>query len=544
MRTSVTIPALLIAFGSGTLAAQDRLARIDSVFSQWNRTDGPGCLLGAKLKDEAPIIRGYGMANLEYGVPLRPESISESGSVAKQFTAAAVGLLALRGQLSLDDDIRKHLPEVPDFGKTITIRHLLTHTSGLRDQWGLLSLQGWGPGSQVHSLDQILDLVSRQRRLNFDPGTEYLYSNTGYALAALIVRRVSGKPLAEFSRDELFLPLGMEHTEWRDDYRRVVPGRATAYAREGNRWVQDMPFTMVHGNGGLLSSMADLLVWNDALTTGKIPGGGALVRMLEEPFRLVDGTSTGYGLGLQEETNGGRRAIGHGGATAGYRTYLVRWPEPGLSVAVWCNAANADPARAARGVAEVLIGPPPGARPPAPRVAVSEAELSLLAGAYRDTTTDQTATVTVAGGSVSVSAGGPSVTLIPMGAGRFWHEAAGEFRFSREGTRWRLVRPSGQGTRTYLPAEAFDAGSVKLDEYAGRYRSAELDMIYRIRVGAGRLDLVLNGFQPPAPMTPVYRDGFRGGPGTIRFVRDGSGRITGFRIFAGRVRDLRVDRVD
>ena len=142
-------------------------------------------------------------------------------------------------------------------------------------------------------------------------------------------------------------------------------------------------------------------------------------------------------------------------------------------------------------MAEVLIGPPPpGAGPPSPRVTVSEAELSPLAGVYRDTTTDQTATVTVAGGSVSVSAGGPSVMLIPLGAGRFWHEAAGEFRFSREGTQWRVIRPSGQGTRSYLSAEAFDAGSVKLDEYAGRYRSAELDMIYRIRVGAGRLDRV------------------------------------------------------
>ncbi|MEO8452676.1 MAG: serine hydrolase domain-containing protein, partial [Gemmatimonadota bacterium] len=187
LERALMISTLALPLLAAPVAAQYPVARIDSVFSQWNRTDSPGCLLGVRDRDREPLLRAYGMANLEYATPLTPESISESGSVAKQFTAATVALLAVRGRLSLDDDIRKYLPEVPDFGKTITIRHILTHTSGLRDQWALLGLIGRPPGSEVHTVDQILYLVSRQRRLNFDPGSAYLYSNTGYVLAGIIV---------------------------------------------------------------------------------------------------------------------------------------------------------------------------------------------------------------------------------------------------------------------------------------------------------------------------------------------------------------------
>lgn len=534
---------LLLATALGVpAAAQNHLARIDSVFSQYRRSDGPGCLLGARRRNEPSILRAYGMANLEYGIALNPESISESGSVAKQFTSAAVALLATRGKLSLDDDIRKYLPEVPDFGKTITIRNLLTHTSGLRDQWVLLALQGWPPGTQVHSLDQILDLVSRQRRLNFDPGTRYLYSNTGYALAAIIVKRVSGKPLAEFSRDELFLPLGMHHTEWRDDYRRVVPGRAVAYAQENGKWVQDMPFTMVHGNGGLLSSMGDLLTWNDALTAGTIPGGAALVRMMEEPFTLTDGTSTGYGLGLMDESYGGRRGIGHSGATAGYRTYLVRWPDDGLSVAVWCNAANANPIALAQGVADVLLGPPPGAKPPAPPVAVTAADLAPLAGRYRDSTADDVIAFMANGAQLSMGNVAPGLPLTSLGGRRFWSESVGEVRFLAGGRE--MVRQGREGIRTYQRLQPIDSATVRLADYVGKYRSPELDMTYTVRLKDGRLEWLMNAFQPPTPLSPLYADGFRGGPLSVRFARNGAGKVTGARIFAGRGLQIQVDRIE
>ncbi len=544
MRRLLAFIAVGFCVWPGLARAQYPVARIDSIFTPWNRPTAPGCLLGVGRTGQERLIRAYGMANLEYGTPLDPESVSESGSVAKQFTAATVGLLAVRGQLSLDDDIHKYLPEVPDFGKKITIRHLLTHTSGLRDQWALLGLIGWPPGTEVHGLDLILDLVSRQRRLNFSPGAEYLYSNTGYALAAIIVQRVTGKTLAEYSKRELFQPLGMTHTEWRDDFRRVVPKRATAYSPgPGGAWTQDMPFTNVYGNGGLLSTMADLLTWNDALTTARIPGGRPLVDLLEARAKLDDGTSISYALGLTHDDYHGVHEIGHGGATAGYRTYLARWPERGLSVAVFCNAASADPGRYARTVADVVLGLPNRSDPPAPAATVTAAELAGLAGSFRDTTTDQAITFAVRDGNLAASLGGPWAALTPLGSGRFWSDVAGEFRFEPPTAPDRAIQQR-DGIKTFLKQPPFDTAGVRLSDYQGSYRSPELDVTYEVRIRDGGLELK-NGYRPPIRLVPTYADGFRlpGGFGGVRFARTDDGRVSGIRIFAGRARDVWFDKI-
>jgi CubicO group peptidase (beta-lactamase class C family) len=542
MRFSSALVAVGLLGWPASVRAQYPVAKIDSIFAPWRGSAGPGCLLGVARAGQDRLIRAYGMANLESGTPLEPESVSESGSVAKQFTAASVGLLAVRGKLSLDDDIHRYLPEVPDFGTPITIRHLLTHTSGLRDQWALLGLVGWPPGTEVHSLDLILDLVAHQRRLNFAPGAEYLYSNTGYALAALIVQRVSGKSLAEFSKTELFLPLGMTHTQWRDDFRRVVPKRATAYSPgAGGTWVQDMPFTNVYGNGGLLSTMADLLTWNDALSTGKIPGGRPLVELLETRARLTDGTAIGYALGLLHDDYHGVHEIGHGGATAGYRTYLARWPDRGLSVAVFCNAGSADPARYARGVADLVLGLEPPA--PAPSAPLTAAELGSYAGRYRDTTTDQTITFAGKDGRLTVSAGGGSIPLVSQGGGRFSGDGIGEIRFDSSTAPGRVVQRN-DGTKIFVKQGSFDSAAVKLSDYEGSYRSPELEVVYRIALHDGRLEL-RNGYRVPFALVPVYPDGFRQSAlfGTIRFARGPDGAVRGFRAFVGRARDVWFDRM-
>ena len=231
----------LILFGvvaAAPLRAQDTSTlgpRIDSIFGQFTRST-PGCTVGLAKDGRTLYTHGYGSANLEYGVPLTDSTVMESGSVAKQFTASAIVLLALDGKLSLDDDVRKYLPEVPDFGgQRITIRNLLTHTSGLRDQWGLLGIEGRGPGTQVQTPMTTLDLVEHQRMLNFPPGSHYLYSNTGYVLAGLIVQRVSGKALEEFTRERLFDPLGMHHTEWRGFHEDCPEPRHRVYRHGGQR---------------------------------------------------------------------------------------------------------------------------------------------------------------------------------------------------------------------------------------------------------------------------------------------------------------------
>lgn len=527
--------ALAALMAPAPLAGQTTAGILDSVFVEWRSTQGPGCTVGVDSAGTR-ISRAYGMANLEYRVPLRVESVVESGSVAKQFTSAAVALLAIRGKLSLDDDIRRHLPEVPDFGATITIRHLLQHTSGLRDQWGLLALQGFPPGAEVHTLARILDLVAHQRRLNFAPGAEYLYSNTGYALAAIIVQRVSGMSFAKFSKDELFQPLGMRQTEWRDDYRKVVIDRATAYDRGPGGWVQDMPFTNVHGNGGLLTTVGDLLTWNEALTRGTVPGGAELVRMLETPGKLSDGSPIQYALGLGVGTFRGTRAVTHGGATAGYRTYLARWPDKGLSVAVLCNAATANAGGYANQIAIRLLGLPATEPAPGPTVALAPDSLTALAGVYRDSVPDQTLTFAVAGNALTVSPGGPTATLTHLGGLRFWHPQAGEFRFERRGDHWEVVQ-FAEAWRRYVPQRRPDPASYRATDYEGTYRSPELEVAYQIVVENGAL--VLKS-RPAGRLTliPVYADGFSTAGRTIRFQRDAKGRVTAFRVFAGRVRDV------
>jgi CubicO group peptidase (beta-lactamase class C family) len=518
-------------------------ARIDRLFQRFDSTS-PGCLVGVGRGGQVVHARGYGMANLEYGIPLTRASISESGSVAKQFTAAALALLQLDGKLSLDDDIRKFLPELPDFGTPITIRHLLTHTSGLRDQWALLGLMGRGPGSEVHTHAEILDLVQRQRELNFPVGSEYLYSNTGYVLAATIVERVSGVPFATFSTERLFKPLGMTHTAWRDDYRRVVPGRATAYSFERGTWVQDMPFTRVHGNGGLLSTIDDLLTWNDALTNG-FPGAPGLTALLETTGRLTSGRALTYALGLSVAPwNDGVREVSHSGSTAGYRTWLARYPEAKASVAVWCNAGTANAGALGRQVAELIVPRSIAPRPaPAP---VAEAARALVTGSYRDPRTDSFLSIAAVGDYLRV-VGPSSDSLRGDGApGRYVTSSGHRLTFTPAGAKARalqLVTPDGE-VMDMVVTEPPAVPAASLEAYAGTYRSPELGSSLTIRAANGRL-LARISPDDESALLPFYPDGFRIGAWgvTIRFTRDAAGTIQGARVFAGRARNVRFDRI-
>jgi CubicO group peptidase (beta-lactamase class C family) len=270
LQTLVLLTVLLLP-QSGLLHAQatpDRERAADRIFARWHSTSTPGCAVAAEVEGQPALSRAYGMADLEHGIPNRPETIFEAGSVSKQFTAAAVVLLALEGKLALDDDVRRYLPELPDYGRTVTVRHLMNHTSGLRDWGSVAAVSGWGRGERTHTHAHVLDILARQRALNYAPGAEYSYTNSGYNLMAVIVDRVSGMPFAEFSRVRIFEPLGLADTQWRDDYRRIVPGRAAAFAADGEGFTIDRPIEHVHGNGGLLTTVRDLLRWDRALASG------------------------------------------------------------------------------------------------------------------------------------------------------------------------------------------------------------------------------------------------------------------------------------
>ncbi|MDH5235510.1 MAG: beta-lactamase family protein, partial [Gemmatimonadota bacterium] len=335
----VALLALCSASAATPLGAQrpDVGALADRVFKAYTPS-APGCVVGVAQEGKMLLERAYGAADLETGTPLTAGSILEAGSVSKQFTASAIILLALEGKLRLDDDIRRYFPELPVYERPVTVRMLLDHTSGLRDWGSLMGIAGWPRGSRVYTHPHVLEIIARQRALNYPPGDRYSYTNSGYNLLAMLVERVSGQPFPAFTKARLFDPLGMTHTSWRDDFSRVVPGRAQAYQPSQSGFKLDMPFEDIFGNGGLLTTVGDLLKWNDALTKRTL--GAALVDSLQRQGVLTSGERITYAAGLVVDTYRGTPRIGHSGSTAGYRAYLARYPaQRDLSVAVLCNTA-------------------------------------------------------------------------------------------------------------------------------------------------------------------------------------------------------------
>jgi CubicO group peptidase (beta-lactamase class C family) len=336
-------------------APADVVQRVDAIFERWNGNDAPGCAVGVAQAGRPILTRAYGMADLERDVAATPATIYEAGSVSKQFTAAAVVLLAQEGRLSLDDDVRRYVPELPDYGTPITIRHLMTHTSGLRDWGSVAGISGWGRSVRTHTHAHVLDILSRQRALNFTPGARYSYSNSGYNLQAIIVERVSGMPFAEFSERHIFGPLGMSQTQWRDDHTRIVKGRSIAYSPSGDGFRINHPIENVHGNGGLLTTVGDMLIWNEQLETGDRLGGPAFVEEMHRQGVLNDGTTIAYASGIQVGTSRGVRRVSHTGSTAGFRAFLARYPDQRLSVALLCNVSAVNPGGVGQDVADVFL---------------------------------------------------------------------------------------------------------------------------------------------------------------------------------------------
>jgi CubicO group peptidase (beta-lactamase class C family) len=328
---------------------------VDRIFAQWDRTDSPGCALGVYRNGTIEYARGYGMANLELGVALSPQSIFDIGSTSKQFTATSVMLLARDGKLSLDDDIRKYIPELPNYGKTVTIRHILTHTSGIRDYLTLWGLAGVDDADLTTDQDA-LDLIARQHELNFSPGEQWLYSNSGFFLASIIVKRVSGQTLARFAQERLFTPLGMTHTRFNDDHMSVIPNRATGYTpRDSGGWATAMSNFEQTGDGGVQTSIEDMQRWDENFYNGAV-GGTEMVATMQKPAVLNSGKQQTYALGLMVDSYRGLHTVSHGGAWAGYRAELLRFPEQHLSVACLCNLARINPSLLARRVADVYLG--------------------------------------------------------------------------------------------------------------------------------------------------------------------------------------------
>ncbi len=467
--------------------------RVDSLFAQWNKPGVPGCAVGVYRDDTLVFARGYGIADLEHSLPITPGSVFDIGSMSKQFTAACIVLLAQQGKLSLDDDIRRYLPEMPDYGARITIRHLLTHTSGLRDYLGLLAMAGYGMDDVSTDADA-LRLVALQKGLDFPTGTDFQYSNTGYFLASVIVKRVSGVSIRQFARQHIFTPLGMEHTDFVDDHTAIVPNRAIGYsAREDGTIRRDVSNWEQNGDGGVMTTVEDLLAWDRNFYNPTV-GGSALVNALQQPAALSNGQMIQYGLGLFHDTLGGVPVVEHGGAFGGYRSQITRVPSEHLTVVVLGNDGDMNPTRLANRVLRVLlphrIAAPTNAAPAQPAAAVAvpiaDAAFDALAGDYRlEEAPDLVMTFRRSGGRYYAQlTGQPPVELTPTSDSTFTLvsvNASLTFQRGAGGRFDRLVlHQGGDHQATRIKPTVVTAKQLAL--YAGRYYSPELETTITVKL--------------------------------------------------------------
>ena len=525
MRTASMIVAALLSVVPAH--AQDKVAEVDKIFS-WITPGSPGCAVAVAHNGKPVVSRAYGLADLERDVPVRPDTVFDAASVVKQFVAAATLLLVEEGKLSLTEDVRTYVPELPDYGHKITLDHLLTHTSGLRDWTGIQRL--------TNGSADALTLTLRQRGLNFAPGEEWSYSNSGYVLLKEIVGRVSGVSFSEFLRQRIFEPLGMKNSRYLVDMRDVVKNRALAYERAGNGWRLDMHFGNERGGGGaLLSTTGDLVLWNEALTSGRL--GTFVTREIAEPATLNNGRKIGYARGLFLDSNRGGQVIWHSGGSAGYGTFLVRFPEQALSVATMCNAGEtATGGSYARRIFDIFVPPastpgPAAASTPKPAApAVEGLDLKGRAGLFFNERTGEPFRLGLDSGRLRVQGGPVLETLAPdrfrnpRGALQFMSNDEFELRFLSD-NRIELTSSEGQKTH-YRRAEPYAPSAADLQAFAGRYQSDEVGAFFDIAPGKdGLLGRANDAPGPPLPLRAVDRDTFQLAGVFVRFRRDPAGKV-------------------
>jgi CubicO group peptidase (beta-lactamase class C family) len=537
---SFVVTALL----AGTPAyAQDKTAEVDKIFS-WTKPNEPGCAVAVSQNGKLVVNKAYGSADLERDVPLSTNSVFDAGSVRKQFVAAAILLLVEEGKLSLSDDVRKHIPQLPDYGHKITVDHLLTHTSGIRDWQPLLNLAGGDPDAMT--------MILRQRELNFAPGEEWSYSNSGYVLLPEIVARVSGMPFSEFARKRLFEPLGMKMTIYVDDPLYLIKNRALAYKKEASGWKMDMYLGNDRGGAGALFTTAvDLVMWNDALTANRL--GAFVTQKLQEPTVLNNGRKLSYARGLQlEPFRRGGQLVWHSGGAAGYSTLAGRLPEQGISVAITCNADGSARSAYAGRIFDLFL--PPGSvqdNPPAANaggLGVPPGDLSGKAGLFFDENTGQPLRLAVNNNTLMITGGGHLVTLAAdrfknqRSSLSFMSEAEFELQFL-SADQFEIKTKDGVTTR-YRRAVGYTPTADDLKAFAGRYYSGELMTVFEATPGKDGLMVRAND-APRALLEfkPVARDTFQISGSLLHFTRDKAGKVVGLQYSNPLLRNVKFTRL-
>ncbi|AGC49166.1 beta-lactamase [Myxococcus stipitatus DSM 14675] len=517
-----------------------RHARVDALFAPWSGKATPGCAVAVSRDGVLDYARGHGRANLEDDVPITPRSVFNMASVTKQFIAFSLGLLVQEGKVSMDDDVRKHIPELPDFGTRRTVAHLMHHISGLREQGQLMALAGWRGDDMTLDADNWW-VLTRQRGVNFEPGAEVLYTNAAYGLLGVIVRRVSGQSLRDFADERLFNPLGMKDTRFQEGAFAVIPRRAIGYAPDKSKgdWRVSMPQS--DGSGSLFSTVGDLLKWQQNQLDGRV-GGPAVRALMQTSGTLNDGTVTGYGGGLRLTEHRGLRTVGHDGMMGGFRTESVLFPDQRLSIVLLCNSGSIPSSELVWKVADVYLGDLMKAALP-PAVALPEADLAALAGNYWSPLTDEVVRLEVKGGALREVGGAKD--FVHMGEGAFRPgESPHVWRFAppRPGAPRELsIRDAWPTTRPFIRIDAPPPTRGELMAFVGQYRSEEVEMTYSVRIVDEKL-AVSWPRRGDVFLEPVGGDRFVGSVGAVSFTRTAAGGVDGLLVSSRRLRRFRAER--
>ena len=564
MRPRLPLLAVAIIAASTSAPAQQilgvrdaRALAADSVFQRFDRTDSPGCALGVYQDGRIQYARGYGMASLEHGVALSPRSVLDVGSISKQFTAMAMLMLQKEGKLSIDDPIRKYIPEMPPYADRITLRRALSQTSGLRDLYTMMGQTGRTfAGDTVDALR----VITRSAEPNYEPGARYLYTNSGWILAAQIVYRLTGKTLAQFAEERIFAPLGMHDTRYHADVTTIIPNGAEGYAPRpggGFRVARSTYDGAIVGAGAVHTSVEDFLRWLNNYDSATI-GGRDIIETMTTATKLNDGSpatsgaTQAYAVGLSVGTMRGLRTISHGGSWAGYRGHFIRFPDQRFAVATFCNLTTSGPDSLARKVAGIYLGDrmkPDADRAwrtalaSAPQRDLPAGNLRPLAGVWRNVERGEVRRTRLVGDTLFSVGGGERTQMVPLDGGRFRVGSGTEIGFEGDAAApsRMLVRTAGD-TVTFTRADTAALSPAKLAEYAGDYRSDEVEATHTWKVEKGQLVSYVNN-RRQGVLEPSYADGFTRGGSVIDVQRDARGRITGFVVEAGRVRHLRFTRV-
>jgi len=535
---------LLLAICHGTALQaqswQDTVLKVQQIFSRY-KTGMPGCQFVISRHGQVIFSQAWGMADLEHNARLTTQTPIEIGSVSKQFTAACILLLEQQGKLSQDDDVRKYIPELPDYGTPITLRSMIHHLSGLKDWEAIVSLAGQPVGRRVWDNDDILDIMCRQRSLNNKPSAEYLYSNSNYNLLAILIKRVSGMELADFSRKYIFEPAGMTRTRWRNNFREVVPGRAMAYYYNDDHYFTYMPFENAYGNGGLLATAEDLAAWNNYYWSGKLGNPSLLPKQLE-PGRLNNGDTTVFAAGFDHDTYKGWEKIGMGGNTAGYGCGLVYLPDFGLSFSFITNTAQ-NMGNPMDEVMDFFIKDKPGTTqgnaPGYKGAVVPQALLKSYTGWYRNSRTGDALELILKNGQLTASNGGfriaPQGPLISIDNHTFYLPPWGKvLMLPHKGL---LLIGAGRDTLAYTAAGKAAITPQTLQRYAGEYHSVEAQVTFTVTI-KGNVLVLQRTPQDAEALVPTYKDGFYYSGGSVYFERDNLKKITVMKISLPRARNI------